>query len=254
VAIPVFNEQSYLLRVLERTARWAAHILVIDDGSTDDTPRLLDRAEGIAVIRHEANLGYGRSLADAFRYAEAHGYDWLITMDCDEQHEPERIPRFMDAACRNDADIISGSRYLETTPGHDAPPADRRKINARITAMLNERLGLHLTDAFCGFKAYRVRALSRLAISEDGYAMPLQLWVQAVRHRLRIRELPVPLIYHDATRSFGGGLDDPQVRHRHYLDVFEREMRAQGMTQACPNTSSPNPMAACVFDRRAPAA
>jgi len=104
-----------------------------------------------------------------------------VTLDCDGQHEPRRIPRFV-AACREpEVDIVSGSRYLKHFARDVRPPADRRRINHEITAVLNERLGLHLTDGFCGFKAYRVEALKLLQISEPGYAMPLEFWCRPWR-------------------------------------------------------------------------
>src|SRR6185503_15207738 len=110
-------------------------------------------------------------------------------------------------AARDDMDIVSGSRYLTEMPENTVPPQDRRFINYQITKMLNEELGLSLTDSFCGFKAYRVSAMARLPLTETGYAFPLQFWVQAVRQGLRICELAVPLIYVDPKRAFGGSLD-----------------------------------------------
>jgi dolichol-phosphate mannosyltransferase len=232
LAIPVFNEQAYVESVLKEARRYAPDIAVIDDGSTDETPILLSYQPHITVIRHESNIGYGRSLADAFRLAAIRQYDWLISMDCDEQHEPAAIPQFVEAARQDDADIISGSRYLEQLPGDDQPPAERRNINRRITEMINARLNLGITDAFCGFKAYRVEALRRMHITDDGYAMPLQLWVQAWRLGLRIRELPVRLVYKDPNRHFGGALDDPISRYHHYVDVFEAEMLSGALPKA----------------------
>lgn len=226
LAIPVFNEERYVSRVIDEAKQYSRHVLVIDDGSTDRTPQLLGRQEAIDIITHPENRGYGKSLADAFTFAQRHGYKWLITMDCDEQHEASYIPRFINVMVLDDADIISGTRYPN---GHDVEasvPADRRKINRRITVLLNRRLGLNLTDAFCGFKAYRVAALRHLDITVPGYAMPMQFWVQAFRAGLRIRELPVRLIYNDPTRHFGGLLDDPDARLKLYLDVFEAEMAA----------------------------
>ena len=224
LAIPVYNEAPHLQRVLEHARRYCRSILVIDDGSTDDTPRLLRTQRDLKVITRPANRGYGLSLADAFAFAQAHGYSWLITMDADEQHEASYIPEFMAEAVRDRADIISGTRY---PTGHHRPgpaPADRRRINARITALLNERLNLGITDAFCGFKAYRVAALRHFHVTVPGYAMPMQWWVQVARARLRVVELPVRLIYHSAERCFGGVLDDPAVRLAHYLEVFEHEL------------------------------
>ncbi|TVQ31858.1 MAG: glycosyltransferase family 2 protein [Phycisphaeraceae bacterium] len=224
VAIPVYNEQKYVNRVLCRVREFADNVLVIDDGSTDDTPCLLGKHR-VEVIRHAENRGYGRSLQDAFRWAMVDGYDWVITMDCDEQHEPAAIPRFIEAARADAHDVISGSRYLDQEQSGDRPPEDRRAINKQITEEINRRLGFELTDSFCGFKAYRVDALRRLSLDEDGYAFPLQFWVQAAAHRLRVSEIPVRLIYNDPNRSFGGPLDVPESRLNHYRRALHCELR-----------------------------
>lgn len=226
LAIPVFNEAAHLARVLQRAHRRISDILVVNDGSTDATSEVLARQAGVHVIHHPENRGYGQTLADAFDFALRRDYDWLITMDCDEQHEPAAIPDFVAAAQRDHADIISGSRYLTPQSRNGTPPPDRRAINRSITALLNHRLGLGITDAFCGFKAYRVSVLSCFHITVPGYAMPLQLWVQAARAGLRIVELPVRLIYNDPNRHFGGLLDDPQARLQHYLEVLDMELAA----------------------------
>jgi dolichol-phosphate mannosyltransferase len=209
-------------------------VLVIDDGSTDRTPERLAKMP-VTVIRHPTNLGYGRSLRDAFAAASRGGYDWVVTMDCDEQHEPDAIPLFLDAAGEGTHDIISGSRYLAPVPEDDAPPRERRNINAVITREINERLadrlvqagGSGLTDAFCGFKAHRVEAMRRLRLTEDGYAFPMQLWVQVAAAGLRVREVPVRLIYNDPNRSFGGALDDAAIRLAHYRHVLHCELRRE---------------------------
>jgi dolichol-phosphate mannosyltransferase len=120
------------------------------------------------------------------------------------------------------ADIVSGSRYLRRFAGDSLPPVARRRINAEITAEVNERLGLELTDAFCGFKAYSRRALECLHVTETGYAMPLEAWVQAAAAGLTIVELPVPLVYLDLARSFGGALDDAATRLAYYRRVLDR--------------------------------
>src|SRR5690606_22099103 len=104
-----------------------------------------------------------------------------------------------------------------------APPSDRRAINKTITDELRDRLGLPITDAFCGFKAYRVSACERLSLDVDGYDFPMQFWVQAVAHGLQIEEIPVRLIYNDPSRSFGGPLDNPASRLDHYRATMCRE-------------------------------
>ena len=226
-ALPVYNEEKHLLEVLDQVRQYAGDILVVDDGSKDRTPELLASQTDVHVITHETNLGYGAGLRDAFAFAVEQGYDVLVTIDCDGQHEPRLIPELAAAVYPVDdapVDIVSGSRYLQKFPGDSLPPADRRRINMEITAFLNANFGLNLTDTFCGFKAYRVEALKKLNVTELGYAMPLQAWIQAVAHGLRIVEFPVPLVYLEEERSFGGSLDDARRRKAYYMEVLRREM------------------------------
>jgi glycosyltransferase involved in cell wall biosynthesis len=228
-ALPVYNEARHVAPVLDEVRLYASDILVVDDGSSDETPRILAEQPDIFVIRHERNQGYGAGLRSAFQYALDHDYDVLVTIDCDGQHEPRLIPELAAQVFPPDAppvDIVSGSRYLQQFPGASIPPADRRRINMEITAKLNECFDLNLTDAFCGFKAYRVEALRAFEITELGYAMPLQLWVQAVAAGLRIVEYAVPLVYLEEERSFGGSLDDARRRLAYYLEVLGRERLA----------------------------
>jgi dolichol-phosphate mannosyltransferase len=235
-ALPIYNEAKHVCRVLDEVLRYSPKVLVVDDGSTDDTGTLLAQRDDLQVATHDKNRGYGAALLTAFQYAIDHNFDVLVTIDCDGQHEPQRIPEFV-AACQQ-ADIVSGSRYLKVFPGDTPPPEQRREINQQLTAVLNRQLGLRLTDAFCGFKAYRVSALEQLELQETGYAMPLELWVQAVAHRLRIIELPVPLIYLEEERSFGGRLDDGQTRLRYYYDVLKRSMKAASLAACCDSGSA----------------
>jgi dolichol-phosphate mannosyltransferase len=217
-AIPVFNEAKHVTGVIDEVRRFASDILVIDDGSTDDTPNRLAREAGLARITHPANRGYGAALRSAFGYALSHHYDYLVTMDCDGQHQPDRIACLLEQI--PDCDLISGSRYLRDFRQDTAAPTDRRFINATITRELNAAYGLDLTDAFCGFKAYRVAALADLHLTENGWGMPLQLWVQAARLGWRVREIGVPRVYLDPSRAFGGVLNDPSTRLAHYRSVI----------------------------------
>ncbi|MCS6976834.1 MAG: glycosyltransferase family 2 protein [Gemmatales bacterium] len=221
-AIPVYNEERNLEAALTEVRKHVADILVVNDGSTDGTPDLLHKQKDLHVITHRHNRGYGGAIISAMAYAVAHDYDVLVTTDCDGQHEPARIPVLLEAL-GEDVDIASGSRYLRTFRKNTPPPEDRQRINFTITRELNERFGLHLTDAFCGFKAYRVPALRRLHLTETGWGMPLQLWVQAAYLGLRIVEVAVPLIYLDPNRAFGGVLNDPDQRLAYYREVINRE-------------------------------
>jgi glycosyltransferase involved in cell wall biosynthesis len=224
IVMPMYNEEATLEAVLRAVRRYApegADILVVDDGSTDRSPEILARFADVRVIRHPENRGYGASLITGFRYALEHGYDVVVTMDCDEQHEPYLIPDLL--AALDGVDIVSGSRYLPGSSRGQDPPPDRLQINREITEEVNALTGLGITDAFCGFKAYRVEALRRMRLSEPSYGMPLQVWVQAAALGLRIREIPIGRIYKNPERRFWGGLDDPEVRRAYYRAVLRQE-------------------------------
>ena len=195
-ALPVYNEAAHVDEVLDNVLQHCQDVLVVDDGSTDGTAQRLARRSDIRVKTHVTNRGYGAALLTAFDYAIDHDFDVVVTIDCDGQHDSSH------------------------------PPEDRRQINVDVTERLNDVLQLQLTDAFCGFKAYRTAALRRLSLTETGYAMPLELWVQAVRAGMRIVEHPVPLIYLDEERSFGGSLDDADLRMSYYLEVLDRALAA----------------------------
>ena len=220
VALPVFNEVSTVHAVLDQVSKHARHILVVDDGSTDGTSTELKQRTDIRLVDHIQNQGYGAALKTAFDYAAEHGFEVIVTIDCDGQHEPQRIRDFVVRCLESESDIISGSRYLKSFDSDSPPPEQRRAINFQITRILNERLGYSLTDAFCGFKAYRVDSLRKLTLTDPGYAMPLELWVQAACHGLKVEEIAVPRIYLDENRSFGEQLDDPERRLRYYQSVL----------------------------------
>ncbi len=226
-ALPVYNEESHVVSVLAEVRQYAENILVVNDGSSDNTADVLSTVDGIHVVTHKTNLGYGAALRTAFQYAQDENYDVLVTIDCDGQHQPCLIPQLAAAVFPENGppiDIVSGSRYLKQFEGASIPPEERRQINVQITAQLNEELGLSLTDGFCGFKAYRVESLHHFKIDEIGYAMPLQFWVQAVAAGLTIEEFPVPLVYLEEERSFGGSLDDSRKRLAYYQEVLAREL------------------------------
>ena len=230
VFVPVYNEEQHLEELLGRLREvYYEDVLFVDDGSQDCSPHILRQLEGpnTRVIFRHCNRGYGATLIAGFKYAVESGYDYLITMDSDGQHRPEWIPNFFETV--KNYDIVSGSRYLQEVAENGVAPQDRKAINQQITQVINEITDYHLTDAFCGFKAYRVRSLAKLQLTELGYAMPLQALIQAAHFGLSLIEQPVSRIYDDPNRRFGGNLDDPQVRLNYYLSLIEKERQRWNM-------------------------
>lgn len=246
IAIPTYNEGAKVVDVIEQVRPYAKDILIIDDGSKDDTASILAARNDVRVLTHNPNQGYGQSLIDAFAYAGREGFDWVITMDADGQHEAESIPEFAREIETGEWDLISGSRYLGSRDGDDLPPPERRNVNYRITTILNNLFGQELTDSFCGFKAHRVSSMLQLNLDEKGYAFPLQLWPRVFDAKLRMKEIGVRRIYNDPNRSFGAHLDDADRRLRHYVGVLNDELARIGR----PPVSLDEPAAVSLPQRR----
>lgn len=224
VLIPVYNEEAHVIGLLERLREvYSGDVLFVDDGSCDRSAEILASVQDgrTRVIRQPDNRGYGATLIRGFNEAKRAGYDFLVTMDSDGQHRPDWVPQFLEVA--PGWDVVSGSRYLAESDSQGVVPQDRHQINRIVTGLLNQITGFGITDAFCGFKAYRVAALSNLKLEESGYSMPLQFWIQSKVLGLRVTERAVSRIYDDPNRKFGGDLDDPERRLTYYLETIRRE-------------------------------
>ncbi|MCP5495239.1 MAG: glycosyltransferase family 2 protein [Leptospiraceae bacterium] len=225
IAIPVYNENEFLFEVARNVIRCSggyADLLFVNDGSTDgstQTLELLNKEHFFVTIHKEKNEGYGSSLITSFAYAMEKNYKFLITMDCDAQHQPEDLSRFIEEDYH--IDVVSGSRYLpySKTAGILAPQ-DRVEINRKITEKLNRYYRYSLTDAFCGFKRIRIQSLEREIFSVKGYAFPLEFWAFTKFKSLSIKEIGVDKIYITDDRSFGMDLDYKRKRYKYYMKTW----------------------------------
>ena len=233
IVIPIYNEQKHIFNVLREVRKYSSEdLVVINDGSTDESKNIVEEIAScskikgkLIIINHLENEGYGKSLIDGINFARNNNYKYLLTLDCDEQHEPELIPQFFKEIKKEKLDIVSGSRYLSFQKQTDTPPEDRYIINLKITRLINQVTGYGLTDSFCGFKVYRVESLKKLELTEKGYGLPLQLWVQAYKNNLIVKELPVSMIYKDKNRTFGNYLDNPETRLKYYQKIIDNEVK-----------------------------
>ena len=229
--IPLYNEERYIAGVLRDIRKYSKNdTLIINDGSNDSSRMIIEKISqelpgNLYLINHQNNEGYGKTLTDGFNYSIQNNYRFILTIDGDGQHEPENIDCFIKAMKNSTMDIISGSRYLDPGKMATDPPRDRYHINHTITRIINKITGYQLTDSFCGFKIYRVNALKKLRLTENGYGLPLQLLIQAYKSSLKIKELPIELIYTDEKRTFGPVLDDRKKRLHYYMEIIRRELK-----------------------------
>ncbi|MGB4758126.1 MAG: glycosyltransferase family 2 protein, partial [Candidatus Methanoculleus thermohydrogenotrophicum] len=165
VAMPAYNEEAYIAKTIVGARRHADAVLVVDDGSTDETVAIAE-ALGAIVVRHATNRGYGGALQTIFATARRMGVEELVIIDADGQHDPEDIPRLL-SELRSGNDVVIGSRVLEGSAG-DIPTY--RKVGMKVldAATTLAGNGLAITDSQSGFRAYGRRAIEAIHPNGDG--------------------------------------------------------------------------------------
>ena len=202
-AIPAFNEQKTIGSVVLTAQRYATKVIVIDDGSEDETAWVAERA-GATVIRHPTNRGYGAALRSCFEYARESEFEVLVILDGDGQHRPEMIPQVVAPVNEGRADVSIGSRFLE---GHKSQGIPRyRKFGIGVITKLTNMGTRHsgeITDAQSGFRAYSRAAIAAIDPLEANMGASAEILWEADRKGLRIVEVPIVTDYH-ASRSTHG--------------------------------------------------
>ncbi len=188
VVIPTLNEAANIAAVVDGVRRTcAADVLVVDDGS-DDATAALARAAGATVLRHACNLGIGAAVQSGFLYAIARGYDAVVRVDGDGQHDPGFIPVLLDELAHDRADIIVGSRFL-AREGYQSTVV--RRVGIVILGVLSALVGARVTDPTSGYWALNRRALDVLGRWQPDDYPETQSLLLATRAGCRVREVPV---------------------------------------------------------------
>ena len=190
--VPARNEEGAVGLVVEelRVFDPELDVLVIDDGSEDATAANA-AAAGAAVVRLPFNLGIGGAVQTGFKYALEQGYDTVIRLDGDGQHDPQEIPQLLAPLARGEADVVVGSRFANGNDGDYRPAFARRagiRWFARLVSLLTRQ---KLTDTTSGFQAVNARAIRLFAADYPHDYPEVEAAVMVVRHKLRIMEVPV---------------------------------------------------------------
>jgi dolichol-phosphate mannosyltransferase len=197
IIIPTFNERPNLPSLANALLALdtAVEILVVDDNSPDGTGAVADalaRQTGrLHTLHRPAKLGLGTAYVDGFRFALAHDFERVVQMDCDWSHQPEDLPRLLDAA--NFSDVVIGSRNV---PGGRVIGWSwlRQAVSRGGSLFARTVLGLPIRDCTSGFKCFRRRALERLdlaALRSNGYAFQVEVDYACYRAGMRLAEVPI---------------------------------------------------------------
>jgi hypothetical protein len=216
IAIPCYNEAQSIPALLPKLEEIVADsglpcdYCIVDDGSTDDTSRLLRDLAPNRYVRHGANIGVAGALLTAFKIADQSGYSFVVQCDGDGQHPPAEIPRLLRIASEGQVDLVIGSRFADSSgvaAGLESTTAIRR-IGATIVHSVLALFGrtARVRDPTSGFRVYSAAAVrALLRVMPDEYPEPETIALMALRG-MRIAEVPVRMVPRTTGRSTLAGL------------------------------------------------
>jgi glycosyltransferase involved in cell wall biosynthesis len=189
VVIPCFNEGASIAALVAAARKQLSPVLVLDDGSTDDTA---DRAQsaGAQVIRHSENLGKGAALKTGLSRARQQGFEWAFTLDGDGQHSPADLPAFLQCAGQTGALLIVGNRM----PGARAIPWLRRQVNRWMSRQLSRRAGKPLPDSQCGFRLIHLETWSALSLRTEHFEVESEMLMAFLAAKHPVAFVPIRVI------------------------------------------------------------
>jgi len=192
VVIPAFNAARHLEAVIGATSRFIplSRIIVVDDGSTDDTQITAERM-GAVVLKHSENCGKGVALNTGILAAGARGAEYAITMDADEQHDPSEIPAFIARVVESGADIVVGNRMAN----RKNMPGDRVFANRATSWFVSTRTGVDVPDSQNGYRLIRIALYKSLKIKARRYDAESELLIRAAKAGAKIDSVAVETIY-----------------------------------------------------------
>jgi glycosyltransferase involved in cell wall biosynthesis len=199
VGIPCYNEEVAIGSIVLRASQYADQVVVLDDGSTDKTAEVA-RLAGARVLVHDVNMGKGAALRDLFQYATQAGFDIIVIIDGDGQHNPDDIPELVGPLLRDEADVVNGSRYLSGEAG--TTPRYRRFGQVVLDRVIH--LGLNgnitITDTQSGFRAFSIKTAPFFKFNSDELTIDSEMLMDAANAQLRIKEVNIGVRY-DVGRS-----------------------------------------------------
>ena len=225
IVIPAFNEEKDIGNVARKTRECCPHmdILVVNDGSCDQTARIADEA-GASVITHPFNIGYGAALQTGYKYAVKNGYNFVIQMDADGQHDPVHLERFHKEIKDKSADVIIGSRFLSST---DYKPSFTRGIGMFLfSKLVSVIVRQKITDSTSGFQGLNQDVIKFL-VSDiyPGDYPDADVIIMLHRSGFRIKEIPLAMHRKGDSKSMHNGFKPVYYVLKMVLSIFVTLLR-----------------------------
>lgn len=216
VLIPVLNEAQAIGAVVSSLRTRNLDVVVIDDGSTDDSGTIA-RHNGAIVIRHEVKKGKGQSLRDGFRYALERGCDGVITMDGDGQHAAADIGQFLQRIAKERPCIIVGNRMADPR----GMPRVRYLTNWLMSFLISSACGQRIADTQCGYRYIDSRVLREVPLACDDFEIETEILMKSAKRGFRVDSVPVSTIYRDEESKI-----NPWKDTLRFIAYFIKELRS----------------------------
>ncbi len=190
ILIPAYNEENNISRVLEKARPHSKNIVLIDDGSKDNTS-LKGREAKVIVLRHVVNLGKGAALKTGCDYAIQHNAKIIVCMDADNQHDADEISDFLNELKQGYAIVFGYRKFNKTMPF--IFQFGNKIINTTVRLLYH----INLRDTQCGFRAFTADAYKKIRWKANDYSMESEMIANTGRQKLRYTEIPIQTIYSD---------------------------------------------------------
>ena len=190
--LPAYNESKMIAHIIQQAVLFVGAVVVIDDGSSDQTAEIAAE-NGAMVLQHDRNRGKGMALRTGFDYALRNGYELIVTMDSDGQHDPLDLPRFFDYFRRTQPDILIGGRLEDRS----AMPLHRRMNNWLVSAVGAALCGQHIPDFQSGYRLIKAEVLEAIHLDTERYETESELLIKAGRLGFRMECLSIRTVYGD---------------------------------------------------------
>ena len=216
VLIPTFNEEKTIKEIIDKSknnSKYEVEIIVINDGSTDDTSKMLNSLysndKSVKILENEKNYGKGFSIRKGIENSTG---DILIIQDADLEYDPSQHNRLIDPIVNNLADVVYGSRFVGNDP-HRVIYYFNRIANSFLTSFSNILSNLNLSDMETGLKAFRKKNFENISLKENGFGIEPELTIKLAKKKLRFYE--VGISYYGRTYEEG-----KKIRAKHFFEAI----------------------------------